>query len=218
MADERARKRTALLAPTEAELDKIARQITAGRLTDPGKIGVRAGNAADHYKMAKHFQLHIDHGEFTYTRDETSIAAEAALDGIYVIRNSVKNDRLDASGVMEAYKDLANVEADMRSIKTVDLNLRPVYHRLQQRVAAHVFLCMLARYLTWHLRQAASGCASPTLTPRSTRSPNPHPPNGAPSSCSTPSCRAPSPARRQNPPNPLPHKPHVGPNPRRAKT
>ena len=154
MADERARKRAALLAATEAELDKVARQVQRGRLKDPGKIGVRAGKAVDRYKMAKHYQLHIDHGAFTYTRDETSITAEAALDGIYVIRTSVDADRLDAAGVVEAYKDLANVEADMRSIKTVDLDLRPVYHRLEERVAAHVLLCMLARYLTWHLRQA----------------------------------------------------------------
>jgi hypothetical protein len=153
MADERARKRTALLERTEAELDKIA-QVQRGRLNEPGKIGVCAGKAVDEFKMAKHFQLHIDHGEFSYTRNETSITAEAALDGIDVIPTSVDRDRLDAAGVVEAYKELANAEADMRSIKTVDLDLRPVSHRLTERVAAHVFLCMLARYLAWHLRQA----------------------------------------------------------------
>lgn len=154
MADERARKRDALLESTEGELDKIARQVQSGRLKDPGKIGVRAGRVVNHYKMAKHYHLHIDHGHFAYTRDEASIAAEAALDGIYVIRTSVDADRLDAAGVVASYKLLAHVETDMRSIKTVDLQLRPIYHRLEGRVTAHVLLCMLARYLAWHLRQA----------------------------------------------------------------
>lgn len=154
VASDRARTRDELLAATDAELDKVARQVAAGRLKDPGKIGVRAGKAVNRYKMGKHYQLHIDHGEFTYTRNEHSIAAEAALDGIYVIRTPVDTGRLDSPGAVEAYKQLANVETDWRSIKTVDINLRPVHHRRPDRVTAHLFLCTLARYVTWHLRQA----------------------------------------------------------------
>jgi hypothetical protein len=154
VAAHRARTRDELLAATDAEFDKVARQVAAGRLKDAGKIGVRAGKAAARYKMAKHYHLRIDHGEFTYHRDDDSIAAEAAVDGIYVIRTPVDHYRLDTPGVVEAYKQLANVETDWRSIKTVDIDIRPIHYRLEHRVAAHLLLCMLARYVTWHLRQA----------------------------------------------------------------
>lgn len=154
LAAERTRKRNELLAATEAELDKIAAAVTAGRLRDPAKIGQRVGRRANHYRMAKHFDLDIADGHFTYRRKTDQIAAEAALDGIYVLRTSLGADRLDAPGVVDAYKRLAHVEWDFRSLKTIDLDLRPIHHRLEDRVRAHVFICMLAAYLVWHLRRA----------------------------------------------------------------
>ena len=154
LAAERTRKRNELLAATQAELDKIAAAVTAGRLRDPAKIGQRVGRHANHYRMAKHFDLDIADGHFTYRRKTDQIAAEAALDGIYVLRTSLGADRLDAPGVVDAYKRLAHVEWDFRSLKTIDLDLRPIHHRLEDRVRAHVFICMLAAYLVWHLRRA----------------------------------------------------------------
>ncbi|MBW3603416.1 MAG: IS1634 family transposase [Actinobacteria bacterium] len=153
LAAERARKRSELLAATDAELDKIVAAVTAGRLKDPGKIGVRVGKIVNRYKMAKHYQLTIDNGAFSYTRDSAAIDTEAALDGIYVVQTSVTADRLDAGEVVEAYKRLRLVEAQFRSLKTIDLHLRPIHHRLAGRVRAHVLICMLAAYLTWHLRR-----------------------------------------------------------------
>jgi transposase len=159
LATERARKRNELLAATEAELDKIATAVEAGRLRDPAKIGQRVGRHANRYKMAKHFEIDIGQGHFTYRRKTDQIAAEAALDGIYVLRTSIGAERLDAPGVVDAYKRLANVEWDFRSLKTIDLDLRPIHHRLEDRVRTHVFICTLAGYLVWHLRRAwASIC------------------------------------------------------------
>lgn len=154
LARERARKRTELLAATEAELDKIVTAVEAGRLTDPAKIGLRVGRVVNRYKMAKHFDLDITHGRFVYTRRADTIEAEAALDGVYVVRTSVTPQTLDAAAVVVAYKNLKHVERDFRSLKTVDLELRPIHHRLEQRVRAHVLICMLAGYLVWHLRRA----------------------------------------------------------------
>jgi hypothetical protein len=154
LAAERARKRAELLAATETELAKIAAAVGAGRLVDPAKIGQRVGRHVNRYKMAKHFDLDIDHGRFSYQRRGDQIAAEAALDGIYVLRTSLRADQLDSPGVVAAYKALANVERDFRSLKTIDLDLRPIYHRLQDRVRAHVLICMLAAYIIWHLRRA----------------------------------------------------------------
>jgi transposase len=154
LAAERARKRSELLAATEAELDKITAAVAARRLRDPAKIGQRVGRHANRYKMAKHFDLDISEGHFAYHRKIDQIAAEAALDGIYVLRTSIDANRLDAPGVVDAYKRLANVEWDFRSLKTIDLDLRPIYHRLEDRVRTHVFICMLAAYLVWHLRRA----------------------------------------------------------------
>jgi len=154
LAAERARKRTELLAATEAVLAPIAASVEAGKLTGADKIALRVGRCVNRYKMAKHFVLDIgDHG-FTYTRRTEQIAAEAALDGIYVIRTSVGPEILDAAGVVEAYKSLAGVERDFRSLKAIDLDLRPIYHRTEDRVRAHVLICMLAAYLVWHLRKA----------------------------------------------------------------
>jgi hypothetical protein len=152
LAAERARKRSELLAATQAELDKIARLVEAGKLRGAAKIGVRVGKVVGKFKVAKHFDLQITDTTFTWTRRADQIAAEAALDGIYVVRTSVTADQLDTPGVVEAYKRLANVERDFRSIKTVDLELRPIHHRLDGRVRAHVLVCMLACYLAWHLR------------------------------------------------------------------
>jgi hypothetical protein len=154
LAAERARKRGELLAATEAELDKVVRAVEAGKLHGAARIGVRVGRVLGRHKMAKHFTLDIAEGRFAYARDQAAIHAEAALDGIYVVRTSTTASELDTPGVVEAYKRLAGVERDFRSLKTVDLELRPIHHHLEQRVRAHVLVCMLAAYLVWHLRRA----------------------------------------------------------------
>ncbi len=154
LATERTRKRTELLQATDTALDKIVASVTAGRLKDPGVIGMRVGRVVNRYKMAKHYNLTISKAVFTYQHNQDAIDTEAALDGIYVIRTSVGADRLDPGEVVEAYKRLRLVEAQFRSLKTVDLELRPIHHRLEGRVRAHVFICMLAAYLVWHLRRA----------------------------------------------------------------
>jgi DDE family transposase len=154
LAAERARKREDLLAATEDDLGTIAAQVTAGRIKDPGKIGLKAGRVLNKRKMAKHFLLDIAEGRVTWQRDQASIDTEAATDGIYVIRTPVPAETLDAAGTVAAYKGLARLERDFRSIKADDLDLRPVWHRLEDRVKAHVLICMLACYLTWHLRKA----------------------------------------------------------------
>src|SRR6266508_1395083 len=166
LATERARKRVELLAATEAELDKVARLVAAGRLKGAAKVGVRIGKVLAKFKVAKHFDLQISDTTFTYTRRGDQIAAEAALDGIYVVRTSVAADRLDPPGVVEAYKQLAGVERDFRSLKTIDLELRPIWHRLDGRVRAHVLMCMLACYLAWHLRRALAPLTFPDEQPR----------------------------------------------------
>jgi hypothetical protein len=153
LAADRARKRAELLAATDAALDKVAAAVAAGRLKDAGKIGVRVGKVVNNYKMAKHYTLDIDDARFAYARDQAAIDAEAALDGVYVIRTSVTADRIDTPGAVTAYKRLCHVEADFRGIKTVDVEIRPIRHRLEHRVRAHALLCMLASYLTWHLRR-----------------------------------------------------------------
>ncbi len=153
-AAKRARTRTELLAATEADLDKIAAQVAAGRVKDPDKIGVAAGKVINKRKVAKHFILDIGQQRISWRRDQASIGAEAATDGIYVIRTPVPAETLDAPGAVAACKDLANLERDFRHLKADDLDLRPIYHRLEDRVKAHVLICMLACYLTWHLRQA----------------------------------------------------------------
>ncbi len=154
LAAERERKREALLAATETGLAKITAAAAAGRLTGAGKIGERAGKVIGKHKVGKHFITQITDTSFTYRRDTGQIAAEAALDGIYVIRTSVTEDTLDASGAITAYKNLKYVERDFRVTKADDLDLRPIYHYLEQRVRGHVLICMLACYLTWHLRAA----------------------------------------------------------------
>jgi hypothetical protein len=154
LATERARKRLALLAATDLELGKIAAAAAAGRLVGAGKIGIRVGKVIGRYKMAKHYILTITEDAFTFTRDQAAIDTEAALDGIYVIRTSVSAEQLNTSAVVRTYKSLALVERDFRSLKSIDLDLRPIHHYTETRVRAHVFICMLAAYLVWHLRQA----------------------------------------------------------------
>jgi hypothetical protein len=150
---ERAAHRQRLLAATEADLAKIAGMVQAGRLGGPDKIGTRAGKVINKRKVGKHFVLDIGEASFTWRRDQDAIDAEAALDGIYIIRTPVPAAQLPAPAAVEAYKDLAHVEHDFR-IRKDDLDLRPIWHRLGDRVRAHVLICMLACYLTWHLRKA----------------------------------------------------------------
>jgi hypothetical protein len=151
---ERARTREELLAATENDLAKIRKSADAGRLKDPDKIGIRAGKVIGKHKVGKHFLLDIGPGRFGWRRDEQKFAAESALDGIYVIRTSVTAGILDAAGAITAYKNLKYVERDFRITKADDLDLRPIHHYLPGRVRGHVLICMLACYLTWHLRQA----------------------------------------------------------------
>jgi Transposase DDE domain len=128
--------------------------VAAGRLSGAGKIGVRVGKVIGRYKMAKHYTLDITDDRFAFTRDTDQITAEAALDGLYVIRTTMAPEQMDAAKVVATYKSLARVERDFRSIKSIDLDLRPIHHWTQTSVLAHVFICMLAAYLVWHLRQA----------------------------------------------------------------
>ena len=152
LAAERARKRQDLLAATEKLLAAIAHRVAAGTLRGAGKIGEAVGTAIGKYKMGKHFRREITDTGFTYERDQQRIAAEAALDGIYVLRTSVNTDTLDPAAVVAGYKNLANIERDFRIIKSDDLDLRPIHHRLDDRVKAHVLICMLACYHSWHVR------------------------------------------------------------------
>ena len=154
LAAERARKRSELLAATEKLLAGVADRVTRGTLAGAGRIGIAVGKAIGKYKMGKHFHTTITDTSFTYHRDTAGIDAEAQLDGIYVQRTSVGTDTLDPTAVVETYKKLANVERDFRIIKTDDLDLRPIHHRLDERVRAHVLICLLACYLVWHLRKA----------------------------------------------------------------
>jgi len=154
LAGERARKREALLAATEKLLAPIAARVAAGRLSGAAAIGAKAGEVLGRYKVAKHFEVTITDTALTVERKPAQIEAEARLDGIYVIRTPVPAAGLDLAGVVTAYKNLKYVERDFRHIKSDDLDLRPVFHRLEHRVQAHVLICMLAAYLAWHLRQA----------------------------------------------------------------
>jgi Transposase DDE domain len=154
LAGERARKREDLLAATEKLLAPIAARVAAGTLTGAAEIGKKAGEVIGKYKMAKHFEVTITDTALTIERKQAQIDAEARLDGIYVIRTPVPAGDLDTAGTVTAYKNLKNVERDFRHIKSDDLDLRPVFHRLEHRVKGHVLICMLAAYLVWHLRQA----------------------------------------------------------------
>jgi hypothetical protein len=154
LAAQRAAKRESLLAATEEELGNIRASVQAGRLKDADKIGIKVGKVINKRKVGKHFIISIADGQLGFRRDQEKIGAEAALDGIYVIRTSAEADKLSSGETVEAYKDLGNLERDFWSMKAEDIDLRPICHYLENRVRAHVFLCMLATYLTWHLRQA----------------------------------------------------------------
>jgi hypothetical protein len=154
LAAERARKREDLLAATEKLLAPIAARVAAGRLSGAAAIGVEVGKVISKYKTGKHFTVTITDDSLTAQRRQDQIDAEAALDGFYVLRTPIPAAQLDGPAVVTAYKNLAHVERDFRHIKSDDLDLRPVFHRLEERVKAHVLICMLACYLSWHLRRA----------------------------------------------------------------
>jgi transposase len=154
LAKLRAHKRAELLAATERSLDKIKARVDAGKLAGSDAIGVRVGKIINRYKVAKHFELRIEEHSLTFTRKLDAIAAETALDGIYIIRTSVAAAQMDAPSCVRNYKSLAQVERAFRSLKTVDLKVRPIHHRKADRVRAHIFLCMLAYYVEWHMREA----------------------------------------------------------------
>lgn len=154
LAEHRARKREHLLAATEEKLEALAASAAAGRVKGAGMIGVKVGKVLDKYKMAKHYLLEITDTSFTYERNQDSISREAGLDGIYVIRTNLDADTMDAGTAVRTYKSLANVEKIFKTLKTRDLGIRPIRHYTEDRTRAHVFLCMLAAHLTWHLRTA----------------------------------------------------------------
>ena len=154
LARERARKRQDLLRATERDLAVIEKAVARPRnpLRGKAEIGLRVGEVKDRHKMAKHFDLTITDDHFHFARREEAIAAEAALDGFYVVRTNLPAATIDDAGTVRAYKSLARVEHAFRSLKTVDLHIRPLFHWLEPRVRAHVFLCMLAYYVEWHMR------------------------------------------------------------------
>ena len=154
LAADRARTREELLAATEKLLAPLIARVRAGRLQGAGQIGVEVGKVISRYKTGKHFAVTITDHSLAVTRKQDQIDAEAILDGFYVLRTPVPAGELDAAAVVTAYKNLKYVERDFRHIKSDDLDLRPVFHRLEERVKAHVLICMLACYLTWHLRRA----------------------------------------------------------------
>ena len=156
LADERARKRGELLDATEKKLTHIQTRVRRAKrpLRGKDKIALAVGAVINRYKMAKHFAVTITDSDVTFERKTAQIAAEAALDGIYVLRTSLKPETLDATSTVKTYKQLAQVERAFRSLKTVDIEVRPIHHRRPHRVRAHVFLCTLAYYLEWHMRQA----------------------------------------------------------------
>jgi len=154
VAEERRRKRDDLLQATEALLAPITARVEAGTLRGAAAIGLAVGEVANKRKVKKHFQLEIADDRFDYRRKQEQIAAEAALDGFYVLRTNVPADQLPGPEVVRSYKALAQAERAFRTLKGPELELRPIHHRLEQRVRAHAFLCLLSYYLEWHLRKA----------------------------------------------------------------
>jgi len=153
LAYRRKHKREALLKATTEALEKIQGMVVRGYLKEADKIGVRVGRVINQYKMAKHFKLEIVENQFSFEVDVEKISAEAALDGIYVIRTSLA-DELSAEDAVRHYKALSQVERAFRSIKTMDLEVRPIHHYQEQRVRTHLFICMLAYYVKWHMMEA----------------------------------------------------------------
>lgn len=154
LAELRARKRRELLEATRVELDKVRAMVERGRLRGADRIGLRVGRVLNKYKMAKHFELEIEPRRFAFRVRAAQVAAEAALDGIYVLRTPLEPKQMDAAQVVRSYKSLAEVERAFRCLKTVDLKIRPIHHRLADRVRAHILLCTLAYYVEWHMREA----------------------------------------------------------------
>jgi transposase len=154
LAKLRAAKRKDLIAATERELQKIAGMAASGKLARRDKIGIRVGKVLNKYKVGKHFDLDIQDAAFAFSVSEARVAAEAALDGLYVIRTSVAGADMSAEAAVLNYKRLAEVERAFRTLKGVDLQVRPIRHRLEERVKAHIFLSMLAYYVQWHLAEA----------------------------------------------------------------
>jgi len=154
LAKLRTHKREDLLASTERNLERIKARVNAGKLAGADEIGLRVGKVINQYKVGKHFDLAIGDTSFVFARNAEAIAAEAALDGIYIIRTSVSATQMDAADCVRNYKALANVERAFRSLKTIDLKVRPIHHRTADRVRAHILLCMLAYYVEWHMREA----------------------------------------------------------------
>jgi len=155
LADDRQRTRQELLAATEKGLEKIRRE-AARRTRKPltgEEIALKVGRVLPHYKMAKHFTVTIGDGALSWSRNGDSIRAEEMLDGIYVIRTSEPAERLSAPDIVRTYKSLADVERLFRTLKGIDLKIRPIFHRIDPRVRAHIFLCLLAYYVEWHMRQ-----------------------------------------------------------------
>jgi len=150
----RAHKREELLQATEKNLEKVRAMVHAARLRGQDKIGLRIGKVINQYKVAKHFTLDIQEQSFAFQRRAQNIAAEAALDGLYVIRTSLPATRMTAEDCVRHYKSLAQVERAFRTLKSVDLRIRPIHHRLADRVCAHIFVCMLAYYVEWYMREA----------------------------------------------------------------
>ena len=150
----RAHKRRALLQATVVELDKVRSMVEHKRLRGADRIGVRVGRVVNKYKMAKHFDLTIEAQRFAFRIREEEVAKEAALDGIYILRTPLPAKKMDAAEVVRSYKSLSDVERAFRCLKTVDLQVRPIHHRLADRVRSHIFLCMLAYYVEWHMREA----------------------------------------------------------------
>ncbi len=154
LAKLRAHKRQALLEATRLELDKIRDRVARGALEGAATIGVKLGRVLDKYKVGKHFELTITDTAVKYQVLESQVAAEAALDGIYVIRTGLPKKQMSAPDAVRSYKALTQVERAFRSLKTVDLKIRPIHHRLESRVRAHIFLCMLSYYVEWHMIEA----------------------------------------------------------------
>jgi hypothetical protein len=158
LAEERGRKRQELLRATEKELGRIAKQVAGRRRTPLGKdeIGKKVGKVIGRFKVGKHFVVTIGEGTFSFVRNEAQIQREEALDGIYVIRTSESVERLSAEDTVRSYKNLAQVERAFRSFKGIDLLIRPIWHHTEEHVRAHIFICMLAYYVEWHMRKALS--------------------------------------------------------------
>lgn len=156
LAEEKSLTRVALLQATEQELNKIviATQREKRSLKGADQIGLRVGRVLNSRGVGKYFNISISDESFSYSRNQSVLISDAALDGVYIIRTSVSAQTLDAASTVRAYKSLSQVEQAFRSYKTIDLKVRPIYHRLEQRVKAHIFLCMLAYYVEWHMRKA----------------------------------------------------------------